>query len=377
MGMIDTTVRGDLGGVTRLADWMRTRLVTEVDEGVNQAYRARSTTEADWEGPAGETFRTRMTTGGKKADDVTENARTGFKLAEEWVRITDKHKRRMEAVRDTARTAGLTVTAQGIVDPGAGPATPTRPAAGATSDQLAQYGTAVSAHADHAKKIAAYRKAVTDIGAIRKDLNVFQRYMQNAIDDVASKPHLVATAFANDTLVAKWAKEKATKLDLRERSIRGRALADARANPHNGAYRGQPHTDHGRALRRQSQWAKWAGRAGKGARFASKVPLLGLPLAAGIAAYDIGVNDKSPSKAITGAVLSTGVGVGVGALVGGAIGGSVGNVPGAIIGGGAGAIAGLGAGALSDTLWDDHMPKSWEKWMDNKLESGWRKVTPW
>lgn len=367
--MLDTKIKGNPGTLHALAAWFRDTLADEVHTAVTQAYRARTNTEADWTGPAAEAFRGRMTTGGKKADEVADDAKTGFKWAERAAADLESHKRRMDAVRADAQKAGLTVTAEGIVAPGAAP---TKPQAGATPQQVQDYTTAAAAHG---RQVAAYNKAKGDIDKIRNDLTAQQMVVRNFLDDLIGKAPFNAAAFANDSYIGYIMSKRVRKYMGRQQSLMAMAEKYARSHPTNGStYRG-----HGGDLQREIRAKQGFGHqvrnaAGKTARAGRSVPVIGVAISAGVLWWDL-EHGKPPTKAITGAVVSTVAGMGGGAIIGGAVGGAFGNVPGAIAGGVGGTIVGLGAGALYDTWWDKNVKGSdFEKSSDKWIKDTWNKI---
>lgn len=367
--MLDTKIKGSPGSLHQLADWFRDVLAAEIHESVTSAYRARTNTETDWTGPAGDSFRQRMTTAGGKADDVCADAKAGSSLAEQVATNLTTSKRRMDEVRAEAAKAGLTVTADGILPPGSAPA---EPSPRATPQQERTYSAAVTLHRN---QLAAYAKAQKDVAAIRKDMSFFEMSKKNMIDDLVGKAPFQAASFANDTYIAHAMAKRASRLGMARRSIMTRARDFSRTQPTGNIgtqdYRGQ--REH---LRTKQGYGKLAQKAGgKALRASRTAPVIGMVIAGGVLAWDL-EHGKPPTKAISSAVVSTAAGMGAGSLIGGAVGGTFGNVPGAIAGGVGGMLVGAGVGAVYDTGWDKlHMQdKGWVKWTDKKLTSGWHKV---
>jgi hypothetical protein len=367
--MLDTKIKGNPGTLHALAAWFRDTLADEVHTAVTQAYRARTNTEADWTGPAAEAFRGRMSTGGKKADEVADDAKTGFTLAERAAADLESHQRRMAAVRADAQKAGLTVVPDGIVAPGAAP---TKPEAGATEQQVRDHDTAAAAHG---RQVAAYNKAKADIEKIRSDFSAKELIVRNFLDDLIGKAPFNAAALANDSYIGYIMGKRAQKYLGRQQSLMAMAEKYARDHPTNGStYRG-----HGGDLQRQIRAKQGLGNqvktaAGKTIRAGRVAPVIGLAISAGVLWWDL-EHGKPPTKAITSAAVSTVAGMGGGALIGGAVGGTFGNVPGAIAGGVGGAVVGLGAGALYDTWWDKNVKGSgFEKSSDKWIKDTWHKI---
>jgi hypothetical protein len=367
--MLDTVIKGNPGSLHALAGWFRDTLADEVHTAVTQAFRARTNTESEWTGPAAEAFRHRMNTGGKKADEVSDDAKTGFKFAERAAANLESHQRRMNAVRADAAKAGLTVTAEGIVAPGAAPA---KPQAGATPQQVQDHNTAAQAHA---RKVAAYNKAKQDIDKIRDDLSASEMTLRNALDDLVGKAAFNAAAFANDSYIGHAMAKRAQKYRHRQQDIMNRARDYNRTHPSNGTtYRG-----HGGDMQRQVKTQQGFGHqvkgaAGKTARALRVAPGIGVVIGAGVLWWDL-EHGKPPTKAISSAVVSTFAGMGGGAIVGAAVGGTFGNVPGAIAGGVGGTVIGLGAGALYDTWWDKNVKGSdFEQKSDKWIKDRWNDI---
>lgn len=372
---IDTTIKGNPEGIRAAAQWLKGTLSEGVHDGVTQVFAARTNTEADWTGPAGEQFRGRMDTGGKKADDISTDARKGAETCEKWAGDMSTAQRRMEQLRQQAAKAGLTVTGNTIQHPGPAPATPGDLPGDATTAQKTQHNTAVRAQQDYAKKIAAYNSAQKEAADIRKEMNFGRDVAKNACEEIVKKPQFQAAALEDATFVAGASAAMRQRMASKARMMKG--LASRMGQP-GQVYRGVPGSDVGRNLRNISAANRSASKAATAARwagrFGGKVPIIGTAIGIGSAVYDVKAQAKSPGKAIasTGAGMLAGAGAGAatGALVGSVFPGA-GTAVGAVAGGVVGGVVGLGTSAAVDAGWD-RLPKGLTGAVG--LKRGWNSI---
>jgi hypothetical protein len=373
---IDTTIKGNPEGIRAAAQWLKGTLSEGVHDGVTQVFAARTNTEADWTGPAGEQFRGRMDTGGKKADHISTDAKKGAETCEKWAGDMSTAQRRMEQLREQAAKAGLTVSGNTIQHPGPAPAAPGDLPSDATTAQKTEHNTAVQAQQDYAKKIAAYNSAKTEAAQIRSEMNFGRDVAKNVCEEIVKKPGFQAGALADATFAAGASAALQKRMASKARMMKG--LASGMAKP-GQVYRGVPGSDVGRNLRNISAANRSAGKAATAARwagrFGGKVPIIGTAIGIGSAVYDV-KNGKSPGKAIasTGAGMLAGAGTGAatGALVGSVVPGA-GTAVGAVVGGVVGGVVGLGTSAAVDAGWD-RLPKGLTGAIDSGLKKGWNSI---
>ncbi|CAM4292387.1 hypothetical protein KIPE111705_46555 [Kibdelosporangium persicum] len=352
---IDTEIKGNPESVRAVARWLDGTVGEGVHNSVTQLYQARTNTETDWTGPAGEQFRGRMNSGGKQADEISTDAKKGAEFCQRWAGDMSTAQRRMEQLRESAAKAGLTVSGNKILHPGPAPAKPGNLAQDATSAQQAQHAQAVQAQQDYAKKIAAYNSAKTDAEQIRKDMSFGRDVAKNGCEEIVKKPLFQAGALADGTFAAGASAAMQKRMAQKARINKGLA---AKLGQPGQVSRGIQGSDVNRNLRniaaanrtanRAATTAKWAGRIG------GRVPIAGTLIGLGAMGYDIH-NGKPVGKAVVstaaGIAASAGAGVAAGAAVGSIFPGA-GTAAGAVVGGVVGVGVGLATSAAVDAAWD-------------------------
>lgn len=350
---IDTKIAGEPESVRGAADWLRSSFATVVSDGATQIYNSRNSADAGWQGPGGEAFRTKMTTGAQKTDDLSAAATGAAEDFDTYAAELQRAQDDMRTVRQNAVTAGLTVNGDIIEDPGPGPAAPGDAPTGdaATPEAVAAHSAAVTASRAHTAKLAAYNSAKTDADAARHIARLGADTLKNVWTDITQKWFLVVGDLASGaagTLAAKHSTVLGKQAQfLADESAR--FLESARTAP-SGTSASQIYRDFdiGRAAAYQADdvavaaknvdanAAKWGFRAG------------GALAVAGVA-YDI-ANGKPAAQAI----VSGGVGFGASVAAGAAIGTMI-PVPvvGTAVGAIGGAVVGVFASGAVDSLWQN------------------------
>ncbi|EIE99194.1 WXG100 family type VII secretion target [Saccharomonospora glauca] len=346
---IDTKIEGDPETIRTAARWLRNTLAEAVHDCTTQIYAARTDTEADWTGPAGDAFREKMTNGGKKADGIADDARSAADHFDRFADDLHTAQTRMERARAIARDGGVTVQGTQIIDPGPGPDAPGDLPDDATPEQRAQHADAVTAHQQHARKLAAYREAATEASSAREEFNLKESITKNLLYEVQKKPPFHAS-FVADGLFAGYAANRAAAKALTAKWARMGAARQL-SNVTGITHRGLPHSDTGRALKAAERARGAAANARTWSRTAravgGKIPVLGLGITAASTAYDIAAGDTPAGKAIVVNGGSLAASIAAGAAVGSVV-PVGGTVVGAIVGTGVGLVA---SGALG-TAWD-------------------------
>jgi len=350
---INTKIDGNPESVRGSAHWLRDSLAKGVSGAATQIYQARNSADAGWQGPAGEAFRTKMTTGAEKSDQLSTAATTAAQDFDTYATELQRAQDDMRTVRTNAAAAGLTVNGDVIEDPGPGPAAPGAAPTGdaATTQATTAHDDAVAASNAHADKVAAYKKAKTDADAASHIAKLGADTLKNVWADITQKWFLVVGDLASGaagTLAAKHSSilGKQAKF-LTDESAK--FLERARTAP-SGTSAAQIYRDFdaGRAMAYQADdvaaaaknvdgnAAKWGFRAG------------GALAVAGVA-YDI-ANGKPAAQAI----VSGGVGFGASVAAGAAIGTLI-PVPvvGTAVGALGGAVVGVFASGAVDSLWEN------------------------
>src|ERR1700741_4827613 len=158
---IDTKIDGDPESIRGAARWMRGTLSTGVHDCTTQIYAARTNSEAEWTGEAGDRFRAKMTSGGGKADTLSADADRAGQSMEVFADDLQTARTRMGRAREIAAGGGLTLPDPQILDPGPAPAAPGTLAADASPEEATAHQSAVNAQNAHARQVVAYNEAQT------------------------------------------------------------------------------------------------------------------------------------------------------------------------------------------------------------------------
>lgn len=116
---VDTRVDGDPGSVRVAASWLRDHLASNVDATGQTLYSVRNTADSAWDGPTSTLACEKLTYGAERTVDVAGSARTCASAIESFAIELQKARDRMSTVRADASAAGLTLSGDAIVDPGA------------------------------------------------------------------------------------------------------------------------------------------------------------------------------------------------------------------------------------------------------------------
>lgn len=344
---IDTTIKGNPESIHGVADWLRSSLKPKLDSGVDAIDRARSTAEGGWDGDAGDSFVTRMRSGGSHAEDLgsaTSNCATSLDTAAGAMRRAQDE---MRAVCEDAAAAGLIVIDGVIGEPGSAPAEPGDPPTGsaATPEAVSSYNAAVTLAAEHAAKVRAYEAAQHASDAAEKSWKFALDTLKNVWADLTSKWFFVVSDLVNGGAEAMGAAHASTLLKksefLTESSARYLQLAKTApaGTPAALVYRD---FDLSRQLTYAADDAAEAAAAGE-----SRAGRIGLKVGGALAAAGVAY-DIYKGKDVDQAIVSGGVGFGASVLAGAAIGAVVGSaipIPG--VGTAAGALAGATVGIFA------------------------------
>ncbi|GAB2449927.1 hypothetical protein GCM10027062_33940 [Nocardioides hungaricus] len=177
---IDTEIQGSPASVESAASWLRSDLGKAVSSSADKLAGARSTASSDWDGAAGEAFTARIGSAVGRVDTLEAGITSVAGSLETYASRLSTLQNRMADIRGAAQTAGLTVTAYVIQDPGPGPANPGPPPAGAVSPAAADaYEGAVASWNDYQAKVQAYNTAATDAAAVRTELTAAAQAVQD------------------------------------------------------------------------------------------------------------------------------------------------------------------------------------------------------
>src|SRR6266508_1933242 len=164
---IDTKIDGNPESIRSAARWMRATLSVGIYDCTTQIYAARTRSEAEWVGAAGDRFRDRMTGGGRKADDLAADVEAAGLSFETFADDLQTAQIRMGRARQIAADGGLVLTDTQILDPGPAPADPGRLAPDASPEETAAHQSAAYALSAHACQVAAYVDAQIEASSAR------------------------------------------------------------------------------------------------------------------------------------------------------------------------------------------------------------------
>lgn len=354
---IDTTIDGDPESIRTAARWLHGRLSSAVSDCGTQVFKARDASEWSWLGAAGSAFRQKMATCGTKADALAAESEHAGRSFDAYADELQTAQRGMARARDIAVSAGLQVRGEVILGPGPVPVVGGLPT-DAEPAQVAVHDAAVAGQQAHDKMVRAYRQAEEEAGVARDIMATAEVVLRNVLEDIKSKPFLLAADFVNGAVVGGLA-------SLHVSLLKGHAawLASESAKHveiYLGAQGGSPESQfHNEHAYRRFLEADEVGRraASVGQRFGSKLPIVGIGLTAAGIGYDI-EHGKPPGKAVISGVGGAAAAAGLGALAGSvAAGAAVGTaipipVAGTVVGAVVGLAVGLGASGALDAGYD-------------------------
>lgn len=318
---IDTYIDGDPGSVRSAAEWLRSTLADKVSQTVDQIHSARTAASGDWSGDAGSAFVARMTTGASKAEGLEAGIRDGAQAIENFAGELQHAQSQMQAVRDNAASAGLTVSGFVIQDP-------------TSTEKITDYVTALNA-----------AEAVRDLEKLAADT------VKNVWADISSKWFFVVGDLINGAAGSLLAAHSSTLMR------QSQFLADESAKFLDLAKSAPPGTPAASVYRDFDASRALAGSADDAAKAAAaaetRAGSLGLKLGGALAVGGI-VYDIAQGKDVDQAIVSGGVGFGASVLAGAAIGSLI-PVPvvGTAVGAVGGAVVGVFTSGAIDSLYQN------------------------
>lgn len=193
---IDTKIDGNPESIRAAARWLRTTLSEGIYDCTTQIYAARTTSEAEWSGAAGDMFRARMTSGGRKADDLAADVDAAGRSFESFADDLQTAQTQMDRARRIAADGGLALTDTQILDPGPVPADPGTLAPDASPEEAAAHRSAANAQNAHVRQVAAYAEAQTEANAARSVHNVAVQIGRNIWAELSGKAVFQASDLA-------------------------------------------------------------------------------------------------------------------------------------------------------------------------------------
>ena len=125
---IDTHIDGDPDSIRAAATWLNDFLAAGVDNSITHLFAVRDQADSGWQGDAGPTFRRKMDNAGHKAGQLRADAERASQTFNSYADDLTTAQAGMARARDIARSGGLLLEGDTILDPGAGPAQPVTPA---------------------------------------------------------------------------------------------------------------------------------------------------------------------------------------------------------------------------------------------------------
>ncbi|HEY9474746.1 MAG TPA: hypothetical protein VIS06_12955 [Mycobacteriales bacterium] len=345
---VDTRIDGDPESIRSVGRWLRSDLARSVDDRVTEVNHLRTASEAYWQADSGTAFRASATRGARNADELAHDADRVGQSFEVYADDLHTALAGMGRARQIALDGGLVVTDTHILEPGPVPIAPTGTVTASTHQQ---YTAAVQSHA---RQVATFQDTNSEAIRARDIVNRAVGAVRAVWNDLQGKKYFNATDLVNG-VIGELAHKHVSVLRAESARVLGESkLARAR-------YLKAPGGSVDAKFYTEMEFAKTnlAGELERGAasverRVLSKVPIIGLGIAAAGIGYDIATG-KPPGKAIISGVGGATVAIVLGGLVGGPI--------------GAGALAGIAFGTLAGVGLDaayDALPQG----VKNKIEGG-------
>ena len=359
---INTKIEGNPESIRAAARWLRGDLSSGVYDCVTQIYQTRDNAEWTWQGQAASGFRDKMSSGGKKADELAADADRAGQSIEVFADDLQTAQAGMARAREIASAAGLQISGDEIAEPGPAPTAPQAlPTDGSASpDAVRAHNDAVASQHAHALKVEAYNQAAEEANRSRGIVDGAKSINKNIWDDIRSKAPLHAADFVSGAVVGGLAathvsilKQQANRLMDESRLATQRYLT----SPGGSA---EARFQNNQAYKKFLEADEAARRAGSiGRRIGSKLPIIGLGITAAGIGYDIS-QGKPAGKAVISGAGGALAAVGAGAAIGTAIGGPAGTV--------VGSVGGLAVGVVTSGVIDwgyDQLPQGVKDGIEN------------
>lgn len=338
---LDTKVDAQPSTIRIAADWLE-GLAGAVDEAFGVINRARGESEHGWHGEAGDSFRDGMGKIGPKVDEVANDQRGLVGELRRYADEIDTVKRRMQQARELARSEGLTVNGDLIMEPGPEPPAPTplptdKPA---TPEQEKTHAAQAKAQAVFVKQVRAYTECAQLVQQARDKehgtIAVLNRFLGGLIEKgpfnaadvltglagghvaqtaamrakaltvarsggieiaerLANNPYMTLQGRTRAAAIYIEKTQKAAALEAKAIGTRTAALVDRLGPKTKGLLdlsldMGKKDASVGSGLLRGSL------------EVGSKLPVVGLGITAGGIGYDIGIADKDPTTSVAAGV---------------------------------------------------------------------------
>jgi hypothetical protein len=365
---VDTEITGSPGEMRALAEALRTAVTPALQTVGESLVSARQGAEDSWRSPAGEGF-TSTTSGMIRPIDALELfARASADGLDTLAAEIDSCQRHMDAIREDATGAGLSVNGFVIEDPGPALTAPASLPADADAAAVAGHSRQTAEYEAQNARIDAFTRAASEAGEVRAKETTAARLWGDVVGTKQqAKLGFTVADFVVGGLVAGG-------IELRgDRHLRAAKDALARNKELRALLPGTVDLDSRAALLRemsdntdiakmgQENWRASNRLGGAVTKWGGGV------LAVGGVAYDIAVLDKPWYQAVTSGGASFGASVVTGAMIGSAI-------PVPLLGTAVGAAVGAGVGIFTsgavDNLFEDE-----NRSVSSASKAGWRALT--
>lgn len=363
---INIKIEGDPESIRAAGRWLRSNLSSGVHDCVTQIYQIRDNSEWTWHGEAGSEFRNKMSTGGRKADELAADADRAGRSVEVFADDLQTAQAGMARAREIASSAGLQINGDEIVEPRPAPTAPQAlPPGGSASPAAVQaHNDAVTAQHAHALKVQAYNQAAEEANRSRGIMEGAKEVSRNIWGDITGKAPLHAADFVKGAVLGGLGAKHVSI--LKQQASRLMNESDLAAQRYLRSPGGSPEArfQNAQAYKKFLEADEAMRRAGSvGRRIGSKLPIIGLGITAAGIGYDIS-QGKPAGKAIISGVGGALAAAGTGAAIGTAIGGPVGTV--------VGAVGGLAVGVVTSGVIDwgyDQLPQGVRDGIENGVET--------
>lgn len=364
---INTRIEGDPESIRAAARWLRGNLSSSVHDCVTQIYKTRDNAEWSWQGEAGSGFRSKMSTGGKKGDELVADADLAGRSLEMFADDLQTAQVGMARAREIAGTAGLQINGDEILEPVPAPTAPQALSTdgSASPETVTAYNNAVTAQQAHALKAQAYNQAAEEANRSRGIVDAAKEIGKNTWDDITGKAPLQAADFVNGAVVGGLAAKHTSILKQQASRLMDESKSAAQRYLRSPGGSAEARFQNARAYEKFLEADEVKRRAGSiGRRIGSKLPIIGLGITAAGIGYDVS-QGKPAGKAIVSGVGGALAAAGTGAVIGTAIGGPIGTA----VGAGVGLVAGVITSGVIDWGYDQ-LPQG----VKDGIESGVKAV---
>jgi len=355
MTALSTTVDADPAALRAVATWLGSSLGTAVDS-TDTALRYARADRGEWDGLAGDAFRSRMGQIATMATGTGAAARTAAAGVNAFASAVDAALVDVDALRSAAAGARLSLTPTSILAPPAAPPRPQHPGPLATAADLRAYANATTARAAAIGLLDAYEVASATMGAVLGRLATASATL-DAVQAEVQTVTVPAIDFASGAFISAKVEQGIAALRGQSRWLLDSAdTLEARAAlPGAAQYPTSMYGDLDEAARLRAQAltavddASRLARAGRAAGAVAGVVLTGVSIYSDIEAGES--TEQAVASNVAGLGASIAAGAATGAILGTVVPG-LGNVAGAVIGAAVGGVVGIFTSGVVDGFFE-------------------------